>query len=441
MIELVKPFPSPLDKLHSWRRGDHVHAVDGRPVEDLLDLYYFMPRGQEMTLTIHRAAEACAAPDAVESCEMVLRPGALDQVMSCFAAMEFKTCACDCVFCFIDQNPQGMRPSIYVKDEDHRLSFLYGNYITLTSIGRSGIKRVIEQRMTPLYVSVHATDVDVRTRMLGIRKRIDVMAVMRELVENGIEIHTQIVLCPGWNDGDILDKSIADLSSLHPGIGSLAVVPVGLSAHRDGLTQLDPVTPEIARDVVRQVERWREKLDAANGSAFVHLSDEFYLLAGEPFPPAQQYEDFPQIDNGIGLTLSLRDAWAEDLDAALADGDGPRTPLTILTGSLAAKAFAREFAPLFARDGLPPVEVRPVENNFYGSSVTVAGLLTGGDIKTALAELPAAPVRTVLLPPRMFNSDDLTLDGMNLAEIAAGSPHRLLISAEEGFIDFWRGIG
>lgn len=440
MIELVKPFPSPLDKLHEWRPGDYVSAVDGRPVEDLLDLYYFMPRGQSMILTVTRAAEACAPGETVESAEIELRPGALDQVMSCFAAMEFKTCACKCVFCFIDQNPAGMRPSIYVKDEDHRLSFLYGNYITLTSIGRGGIRRVIEQRMTPLYVSVHATDIDVRTRMLGIRRRIDVMEILRELAENGIEIHTQVVLCPGWNDGEVLDRTIADLSSLHPGVGSLAVVPVGLSAHREGLTRLDPVTPEIAAEIVAQVGAWRRKLLEETGSAFVHLSDEFYLLAGAPFPPADQYDDFPQVDNGIGLTLNLREAWEQDIADAVANDDRPREPLTILTGDLAASAFERELLPLFAEPGLPAVEVVPVTNRFYGESVTVAGLLTGGDVKEALAGLPGSGPRTVLLPPRMFNSDDLTLDGMELAAIAAGSPHRLLVAPEDAFVDFWRGI-
>ncbi len=161
MIQLIQPFPTPLNRLHDWREGDTVVAVDDQPVEDMLDLYYYMPRGTTMNLSIRRA-------DGEESV-LRMEPYALDQVMSCFAAMEFKTCACDCVFCFIDQNPGGMRPSIYVKDEDYRLSFLYGNYITLTSMGKRGIARIIEQKMTPLYVSVHATDTDVRTRMLGIK--------------------------------------------------------------------------------------------------------------------------------------------------------------------------------------------------------------------------------------------------------------------------------
>ncbi len=442
VIQLVKPFPPPLDRRHDWRPGDCVTAVDGQPVEDMLDLYFYMPRGERMTLTVRRAAEACAHPDLAEKTEIRLGPADLNAVMGCFAALEFKTCACDCVFCFIDQNPSGMRPTIYVKDEDHRLSFLYGNYITLTSIGRAGIERVISQHMSPLYVSVHATDIEVRTRMLGIRKRHDVMAILGELAENGIEIHTQIVLCPGWNDGAVLDGSIADLASLHPGVASLAVVPVGLSAHREGLTRLDPVTPAIARDVVAQVEAWRERLRRERGAAFVHLSDEFYLLADAPFPAAADYEDFPQVDNGIGLTTALAEAWSDDLDAVLERGAGPVVPLTLLTGRLAARAFDRALLSVLQRPGLPAIEVVPVDNEFYGASVTVAGLLSGGDVRRALADLPAEPTRTILLPPRMFNSDGLTLDDMELADIAAGQPHRLLSPDEdEGLVDFWCGIG
>ncbi len=444
MIELVKPFPSPLDKAHRWREGDYVAAVDGVAVEDLLDLYYYMPRGEKMVLTIHRRGEACAEPGDVpdeDITELVLEPHALDQVMSCFAAMEFKTCSCKCVFCFIDQNPEGMRPSIYVKDEDHRLSFLYGNYITLTSLGRRGLERVVRQRMTPLYVSVHATDIDVRTRMLGIKRRIDVMEILRELTANGIEVHAQVVLCPGWNDGEILDRTIADLYSLHPGVGSLAVVPVGLSAHREGLIHLDPVTPEIARGVIDSVGEWQKRIMGESDTAFVHLSDEFYLLAGEDFPPAAQYGDFPQVDNGIGLTHSVREAWSDDLDCALADGEAPTAPITILTGKLGEKAFARELLPVLRRDGLPAVDVVGVENSFYGSSVTVAGLLTGGDIRRTLADLPVEPGRPVVLPPRMFNSDGLTLDGLDIDQIAADTGFELAAPDEERFVDFWTSIG
>jgi len=432
MIKLIQPFPTPLNRLHDWCEGDSVVAVDGQPIEDMLDLYYYMPRGTTMTLKINRLD--------LTSTEVVMEPYALDQVMSCFAAMEFKTCACDCVFCFIDQNPGQMRSSIYVKDEDYRLSFLYGNYITLTSLGRRGIERIINQKMSPLYVSVHATDIDVRTRMLGIKRRIDVMELLKQLTAGGITVQSQIVLCPGWNEGEILDRSIRELASLYPGVETLAVVPVGLSAHREGLTRLDPVTPAIADDVIDLVHAWQERLTSEIGQAFVHLSDEFYLLTGRPFPPLEQYGEFAQIDNGIGVTALLGDMWRDDLDAARETNDLPTRPITIMTGPLGKLAFEQRLVDLLRQPDLPPIDIIGVENRFYGDSVTVAGLLSAGDIRRALDALPAEPVRDLLLPPRMFNSDGVTLDDQRLEDLAATSPHRLHVPDEEGLIDFWRGI-
>jgi NifB/MoaA-like Fe-S oxidoreductase len=374
-----------------------------------------------------------------------------------------------------------MRDQIYVKDEDYRFSFLYGNYITLTSLGKRGLQRIIEQRMSPLYVSVHATDIEVRTRMLGIKKKMDLMAILRELADAGIEIHTQVVLCPGWNDGVILEKTFHDLLSLgtpaedgediyeavsdrgfgyerasdddleNPlpvhddagagGVKSLAIVPVGLSAHRDGLTKLDPVGPELATTVIEQVAGWQEEAQEKLGYSFVYLSDEFYLLAGSPFPPAAQYDGFWQIDNAIGLTVRLRDTWREELEWAAEDDDLPRQPLTVLTGELAATAWRQEFSPILTSARAPRVEVVGVENRFYGNSVTVAGLLAGQDIRRALLELPAYPPRTVVLSTRVLNNDGLTLDGMRLQDIGLDQPHSLLVGEEDGFIDFWRKLG
>ena len=477
MIALIRPFPAPLDRLHAWREGDHVTHLDGRPVEDILDLYYYTPEDRALALTIRRAEG--------DSAEVRLDPADIDSVTACFAPMEFKTCACDCVFCFIDQNPAGMRDQVYVKDEDYRFSFLYGNYITLTSLGRRGLARIKEQRMSPLYVSVHATDIDVRTRMLGIKRRMDVVAILRDLADAGIEIHTQVVLCPGWNDGAILEKTFRELLELGApledddapftavsdrgfgyervledeeaepevvaeaeaalaeppagpgGVRSLAVVPVGLSAHRKGLTRLDPVTPQDAARAIDQVAAWQQEARARLGYSFVYLSDEFYLLADRPFPPTASYDGFWQVDNAIGLTPRLRDTWAEELDWARQDGTPPRVPLTVLTGELAARAWRREFTPVLEAAAAPPVEVVGVANTFYGHTVTVAGLLSGRDLRRALLELPDAPRRVVTLSPRVFNADHLTLDGMTLEEIAAGSPHGILVGEEDGFVDFW----
>ncbi len=472
MITLIRAFPKPLDALHQWQPGDHVTHLDGRPLEDILDLYYYSPEDQLTTLIIRRRTG--------ETVRVEMNPGDIDSVTECFAPMEFKTCAAKCVFCFIDQNPTGMRDQIYVKDEDYRFSFLYGNYITLTSMGKKGLRRIIEQKLSPLYVSVHATDIDVRTRMLGIKRRYDVVEILGELSGAGIEIHTQVVLCPGWNEGAILARTFTDLLALgvpadgeepvfsavcerghgfeneaeipeyadvapdlageQGGVKSLAIVPVGLSAHREGLTQLESVTPDLATEVIAQVAAWQQEARERLGYSFVYLSDEFYLMAGLPFPATGTYDGFWQIDNAIGLTARLRDTWNEDLDWAAEEGRLPRRPLTVLTGHLAAKAWRREFDPVLQRPGVPPVEVIGVDNRFYGNSVTVAGLLSGGDLRRALLALPPAPVRDVVLSQRVINSDDVTLDGLTLADIGQGQPHRVHLGSEDGFIAFWQEL-
>lgn len=439
MIELTCALPTPHDRHHRWQEGDLLTHVDGRLVEDVLDLYYYQPDGEAMTVVIRRRDGA--------EVEVALPPEALSALTSTFAPMEFKRCACNCVFCFIDQNPRGMREPIYVKDEDYRFSFLYGNYITLTSLGKKGLARVIEQKMSPLFVSVHCTDTEVRTRMLGIKRQYDVCEVLRALAANGVELHTQIVLCPGWNDGPYLERSFRDLFALrYPepgqgGVASLAVVPVGLTAHRQGLTRLDPVTPEVAASVIDQVAPWQEEAAAAWDGPFIHLSDEFYLLADRPFPPAEHYAGFPQEDNGIGLTRRLQEAWLEALTWAQEDGRPPRRPLTVLTSELGARCFEREHIPSLAAAGAPPLDVVPVRNTFYGHTVTVAGLLAGGDLRRALLALPPDPVRTVCLSPRVFNADGLTLDDLTVEDIARDQPHEVHVPDEEAFIDFWAGLG
>lgn len=456
MIVLIRPFPAPLDALYPWQPGDHITHLDGRPVEDIIDLYYYTPEDDETVLTIRRRDGEVA--------RVVMDPQDIGAVTGCFAPMEFKTCACDCVFCFIDQNPAGMRDQIYVKDEDYRFSFLYGNYITMTSLGKKGLQRIIDQRMSPLYVSVHATDIDVRTRLLGIKRRIDVMAMLRQLTAAGIEIHTQVVLCPGWNDGAILEETFRDLLTIASpaeqdgpaggvydpeslletgdetatgGVRSLAIVPVGLSAHRKGLTELQSVSADDARRAIAQVHAWQPEARAKLGYNFIYLSDEFYLKAEQPFPDPAAYDGFWQVDNAIGLTPRLRDAWQDDLDWAREEDALPTRPLTVLTSHLAAEAWRREFTPILEAAGAPPVEVLGVDNTFYGNSVTVAGLMTGGDLRRALKQLPALPVRTVALSPRVFNADGLTLDGMTLEQVAADQAHRVVVGEEEGFVDFW----
>ena len=221
------------------------------------------------------------------------------------------------------------------------------------------------------------------------------------------------------------------------GVRSLAIVPVGLSAHREGLTQLEPVSDELAAATIDQVAAWqiiaREKL----GYGLVYLSDEFFLQAGRPFPNTKLYDGFWQVDSAAGLTPRLRETWQEALEWRAEDDELPRIPLTVLTSHLAAKAWTREFTPILEAAGVPAVEVIGIDNTFYGNTVTVAGLMTGGDLRRGLLALPNEPRRDVVLSPRVFNNDSLTLDGLTLEELGADSPHRLHVGEEEGFVDFW----
>jgi len=432
LIRLAKPFGGEFRSCHSWQEGDAVVAVDGQPVTDLLDFYFYAPAGEQMVLSVQRRSG--------EKLDISLPPEALPAVTACFAPLEFKRCACKCVFCFVDQNPPGMRPEIYVKDEDFRLSFLFGNYVTLTGLGRRGLARVIQQRLSPLFVSVHATREEVRARMLGRKSPTDLLPTLRELATAGIRLHTQVVLCPGWNDGPILTETIRDLLALAPGVASLAIVPVGLTDFRQGLTPLQPVTPEIARQVIDQVAGFQVRVRDESGRTFVHLSDEFYLLAEAPLPSPDSYDDFPQVDNGIGLTVRLAHQWREELQALREAGGGSLAQVTLLTGEAAALAFQREVLPVLAPVGPVPVEVIGVANRFFGPRVTVAGLLAGADVRRALQDLPATPSRTVFLPERMFNNDGLTVDGLDLDTLRTGLPHRVLVPPEEGLVDFWGGL-
>ncbi len=409
---------------YCWREGDRLIRIGESSIEDILDFYYLGEEAAELEVAIMDRDDRSLA--------FRLNASDLSLLAEAFAPLEFKTCACRCVFCFIDQNPKGMRDQIYVKDEDYRLSFLYGNYITLTSLGRRGLRRVLEQKLSPLFVSVHATELDARTKLLGIKRRIDVLAILRELTSNGIEVHSQIVLCPGWNDGKILDKTVADLGALFPGVASIAVVPVGLSDHREGLAELKPVTKEDARMALAQLRVWQDRFLARYGQRLVYLSDEFYLRAEFPFPPLRFYEDMPQEDNGIGQARSLLEELREAAPR-LATSSRTRRTVTILTGALGAAFFERDLRPLIEEIEWLDLRVVGIENRLYGKGITVVGLLPGRDFADAIAALPA-DCGEVLLPDSPLNHEEIFLDDMTLQELLSNATHPVRI-AREGLVE------
>ena len=409
---------------YTWREGDRLAAIGSTRLRDILDFYYLSEDEGRTRLTIVDVDERHA--------QYAIDTSDLNTFAQSFAPMEFKTCAAQCVFCFIDQNPAGMRENIYVKDEDYRFSFLYGNYITLTSLGRIGIERVISQKLSPLYVSVHATDVEVRTAMLGIKRRFDVMGVLRHLTQHGIEVHAQIVLCPGWNDGDVLDRTLEDLSTLHPVLKSISTVPVGLTDHREGLTELRPVTIDDARDAIDRIHRFADRFEAAHGTRLAYPSDEFFLVVDEDFPDLSYYEEMPQQDTGIGMCRDMITELEDALDE-LIELDSPPVTATILTGTLAATFMERDLRPLFDRIPWLDLRVVGVENRLYGKGITVAGLLCGRDFLHAIEQLPD-DAGTLLLPDSPINHDGVFLDDMPLDDLIERSPFPVRI-AEEGLVE------
>jgi len=300
-----------------------------------------------------------------------------------------------------------MRKAVYFKDEDYRLSFLYGNYVTLTNVHKADLDRIATQRLSPLYVSVHATDWKVRQYLMGLKKDDHLLEKIRFLTDNDIEIHAQIVLCPGINDGVCLERTLDDLAPFYPGVRSVAVVPVGLTRHRQNLPYIRPVDANYCREVVNQVEKLQSKYRRKLGSRFAFLADEFYLQAGSDVPGADYYEDFPQMENGVGMTRHFLDRWRR-IRCQLPPSLPRPVELTVITGHLAYPLLKREVENFINR--LPHLLVRILEvpNQFYGPSVSVSGLLTGQDIYQVLKD--QGSLSPILIPEKCLNADGLFLD-------------------------------
>ena len=352
--------------------GDRILTINGRGLRDAID-FQFYGGDDRLELSVERQGRRRAV-------RLVRRPGAdLGVELEAPRPAEIATCANKCVFCFIHQLPRGMRRSLYVKDDDFRLSFLHGNYITLSDLDEAALARIIEQRLSPLYVSVHATDPDLRWELLGKpRHSAEILPRLERLAKAGIRMHAQIVLCPGLNDGEHLERTVHELSPLHPQIATTAIVPVGLTRHRERLPQLRTLRDDEARALVATVEAWQGRLLAALGSRFVFVGDEVYLQAGHPLPTAEAYEGFLVAEDGIGLVRRFEDDLARAAARPRAEPSGRR--VTVVSGTLYGPRLAARLASL-----APGARVVSVPNHFFGGTVAVAGLLTGQDIQRELA--------------------------------------------------------
>ncbi|MGH7364855.1 MAG: DUF512 domain-containing protein [Candidatus Rokuibacteriota bacterium] len=394
------------------RPGDRITAINGAALRDVIDFHYHA--GEErLRLSVERDGRTRTA-------RLVRSGSELGLHLEAPRPAEIATCANKCVFCFIHQLPKGMRKSLYVKDDDFRLSFLHGNYITLTDLEEAELARIEAQRLSPLYVSVHATDPDLRHALLGQpRVRRELLPVMERLARAGIAMHAQIVLCPDWNDGAHLARTVQELARLHPAVPTTAVVPVGLTRHRERLPSLRSVTVEEAGVLVRRIESWQREFLDTLGTRFVWAADELYLQAGLPLPAAGEYEGFAVAEDGIGLVRRFEDAFARAVGRRPARLPRPRH-VTVVTGEM----FAPRMRALLDRvvvDGLR-VSLVGVANEFFGRGIGVAGLLTGRDIQRQL-ELGRAGGRDLgdeVLVPAVAIRDEagVFLDDLTPADLA-----------------------
>lgn len=388
--------------------GDVLVSVNGQEPEDVFDYRYLMneeevlvvirkPDGEEWELEIEKEYE--------DDLGMEFENGLMD---------DYRSCRNKCMFCFIDQLPKGMRDTLYFKDDDSRLSFLQGNYLTLTNMSEHDLEKIIYYKLSPINISFQATNPELRCKMLHNRFAGDIMDKVRRLKDAGIVMNGQIVLCRGVNDGAELDRSIRDLVSLMPELQSVSVVPVGLTRYRDGLYPLEPFTKEDACSVLDLIHGWQEKLVKKYGTHFIHAGDEWYILAERPIPDESTYDGYLQLENGVGMVRLLK----EEVHARLAElpGDDRKRKITIATGELAAPYLREHVASIREKYPNVNVQVITVKNEFFGGKITVAGLITGRDLVNQLKGKDLG--EELLLTTNMLKNDEpIFLDDMTVEQL------------------------
>ncbi len=394
--------------------GDRLLSIDNTEIEDIFDYQFLIqdtyieveiekPDGEQWLLEVEKEFD--------EDLGITFENGLMD---------EYRSCHNKCIFCFIDQMPKGMRETLYFKDDDSRLSFLQGNYVTLTNMSDHDIERIIRYRLAPINISFHTMNPELRCRMLNNRFAGEALKKADRLYEAGIAMNGQIVLCRGINDGPELEYSISELIGYLPYLESVSVVPVGLSRYREGLCPLEPFTREDAREVLRIIHKWQEQIYRERGTHFVHASDEWYILAQEELPGEERYDGYPQLENGVGMTRLLLSEFDRERERLRRERPIPdlsvREEMSIATGRLAypyillmAERMMEDFPGLL-------IHVYAIRNDFFGEMITVSGLLTGQDI---LAQLKGKPLgRRVLLPQNVLRSgEEVFLDDLTLEEL------------------------
>lgn len=389
------------------RAGDSLIKISGREITDFLD-YQFYTKDDKISVVFERDGKTKA---------LWIKKGEDEDL-----GLEFETylmdkerrCKNKCIFCFIDQNPKGMRESIYFKDDDSRLSFLFGNYITLTNLSERDVEKIIEMHISPVNVSVHTMNKELRVQMMKNKNAGESLGILRRLADNGISINTQLVLCPGINDGDELRYSLDELEKLCPSLQSIACVPVGVTMHREGLFEMPQYSEKTAAEVIDIVSEYGDKFKEKYGTRLVYAADEFYLKAKRELPDGEYYETYCQIENGVGMWTSLKEEFISEIETS--DEKDPQTRLSVATGA-AAYPLIKELAEIFEKKyNKSKIDVYEIKNDFFGHSITVAGLVTGGDLINQLRYKPLA--KSLAIPSVMLRSEgDLFLDGVSTEDV------------------------
>ena len=397
------------------KAGDVIVKINGKEVNDYLDYMYLSANDKliiELTDRNLKVKNRNFEPLGAEFDSLLID--------------EPRSCRNKCIFCFIDQLPPNMRESCYFKDDDYRLSFLQGNYVTLTNMSDDDLDRIIEYNIPRINVSVHTTNPELRCKMLNNKFAGKIMEQMKRFSGSGMQINCQIVLCRDYNDGDELDRTIKDIYSLGESVESLSIVPVGLSAHRNGLTELKPFDKDSSKAVIKQVSAFQKQFKEERGINFVYLSDEFYIMAGEEIPKQEEYDGFPQIENGVGLCSSLR--W--EFEEALTDVDDltVKSKKTVVTGYLAYD-FIKELTDRLKTD---KIKVKKINNNFFGEKITVSGLVTGGDIINQLKNEEIGEY--ILIPASMLRHEDIVfLDNTTIYEVEKALNAKVEVVRSDGY--------
>ncbi|WP_313070146.1 DUF512 domain-containing protein [Lacrimispora sp.] len=387
--------------------GDAVISIDGRELEDIFDYEYYINNESILMVVKKKNGEEweLEIENQYEDLGITFENGLMS---------EYRTCRNNCIFCFIDQMPPGMRETLYFKDDDSRLSFLQGNYVTLTNMSDHDINRIIEFKLAPINISVHTTNPVLRCKMLHNRFAGESLSKIDQLYEAEIPMNGQIVLCKGVNDGKELERTIKDLAQYLPHMKSVSIVPVGVSKFREGLYPLEALNEDDARNVIETVERWQKKLYKTHGNHFIHVSDEFYILAGLAMPEEKRYDGYIQLENGVGMTRLLEEEVIDALKKLKEDKQ--EEEISIATGKLAAPYIKDLVEKIMKKFPGRKVHVYTITNVFFGEHITVAGLITGQDLTSQLKDKELGS--RLLLPECMFRSgEEVFLDDLTRTDV------------------------